>query len=135
MRRASVGRSQLPQHRARARRVWPRGKGTQHALGDGSATQTVTPKGEGFEAFPLGPLLPDLELGYAGTVHRAQGSEFDRVAVILPREDSPLMTREILYTALTRARKSAVILGSREILEGALARRIQRQTLLRALLA
>jgi len=88
----------------------------------------VFAQGESFIAFPISPLLPDLELGYAGTVHRAQGSEFDHVALVLPREDGPLMTREILYTALTRARKSAVILGSREGLERAAERAIHRAT-------
>ena len=101
----------------------------------GEAHQVVVfPRAGSFDAFPIGPLLPDLELGYAGTVHRAQGSEFDRVAVILPREDSPLMTREILYTALTRARKSAVLLGSHEVLAQAVTRSIRRSTALGRLL-
>jgi len=102
----------------------------------GEAHQVVVfQRDGGYEAFPIAPLLPDLELGYAGTVHRAQGSEFDRVALILPREDSPLMTREILYTALTRARKSVVILGPREVLERAAERSIRRFTGLGRLLA
>jgi exodeoxyribonuclease V alpha subunit len=62
-------------------------------------------------AFPLGPLLPDLALAYALTVHKAQGSEFDAVAVVLPVADHPLLTRQNLYTALTRARKHALIVG------------------------
>ncbi|HEY3451365.1 MAG TPA: ATP-binding domain-containing protein, partial [Myxococcales bacterium] len=51
------------------------------------------------------------------TVHKAQGSEFDAVLLVLPEEDIPLLTREILYTAITRARKSVVILGQGEVLE------------------
>lgn len=62
-------------------------------------------------AFPLGPLMPDLALAYALTVHKAQGSEFDAVAVVLPVADHPLLTRQNLYTALTRARKHALIVG------------------------
>ena len=51
------------------------------------------------------------------TVHKAQGSEFDHVALVLPEVDMPLLTRELLYTAMTRARRSAVLVG-----ESALAR-------------
>ncbi|HET8714287.1 MAG TPA: AAA family ATPase [Holophagaceae bacterium] len=62
-------------------------------------------------AHPLPALLGDLELAYALTVHKAQGSEFDALAVVLPEADHPLLTRQNLYTALTRARRHAVILG------------------------
>ena len=62
-------------------------------------------------AFPLAPLVPDLALAYAITVHKAQGSEFDAVAVVLPPADHPLLTRQNLYTALTRARHHALIVG------------------------
>jgi exodeoxyribonuclease V alpha subunit len=48
---------------------------------------------------------------HAMTVHRAQGSQFARVSVLLPPPESPLLTRELLYTAATRARRSARILG------------------------
>ncbi len=73
----------------------------------------------GFRALPYRPLQPQLELAWALTVHKAQGSEFDRVVLVLPSADSPLLTREILYTALTRARTGATILGSREALQAA----------------
>lgn len=62
-------------------------------------------------AFPLGPLASDLTLAYAITVHKAQGSEFDAVALVLPVADHPLLTRQNLYTALTRARKHALMVG------------------------
>jgi exodeoxyribonuclease V alpha subunit len=71
----------------------------------------------GFRLLPHRPLQPQLELAWSLTVHKAQGSEFDRVVLILPPADSPLLTREILYTALTRARTGATILGAREALE------------------
>lgn len=71
----------------------------------------------GFRLLPFRPLQPQLELAWALTVHKAQGSEFDRVVLILPPADSPLLTREILYTALTRARIGATILGMRAALE------------------
>jgi exodeoxyribonuclease V alpha subunit len=62
-------------------------------------------------AFPAVELQADLELAYALTVHKAQGSEFDAIALLLPEGDHPLLTRQNLYTALTRARKQALILG------------------------
>jgi exodeoxyribonuclease V alpha subunit len=53
-----------------------------------------------------------LDLGFALTVHKSQGSEFDQVLLILPDFASPLLTRELLYTAVSRARKSVVLCGA-----------------------
>jgi exodeoxyribonuclease V alpha subunit len=50
--------------------------------------------------------LPEHETSYALTVHKSQGSEFDRVLLVLPDRDSPVLTRELLYTGITRARRS-----------------------------
>lgn len=58
--------------------------------------------------------LPEHETALAMTVHRAQGSEFDTLALVLPQSDSPLLTRELLYTAATRARSGVTIYGARE---------------------
>ncbi len=58
--------------------------------------------------------LPDHEQAWALTVHKSQGSEFDRVAVLLPSADSPLLSRELLFTAVTRARKGLLLLGERD---------------------
>lgn len=82
----------------------------------------------GFRLLPYRPLQPQLELAWALTVHKAQGSEFDRVILVLPPADSPLLTREILYTALTRARTAATILGARAALEAGLRQTSQRFT-------
>ena len=49
------------------------------------------------------------------TVHKSQGSEMDCAVVVVPHGDTPLMTRELLYTAVTRARKSAVLVGPRAV--------------------
>jgi exodeoxyribonuclease V alpha subunit len=65
------------------------------------------------------------------TVHKSQGSEFDDVLLILPNKDVPLLTRELVYTALTRARQKITIWGAPEILRGALTRKIQRTSGLR----
>ena len=66
--------------------------------------------------FAIEALRDRLELAWALTIHKSQGSEFDAVAVLLPHDDLPLITRELLYTGVTRARTSVVIAGSRAIL-------------------
>lgn len=53
------------------------------------------------------PRLPPWEKGYAITVHKSQGSEFKHVALAFPPADSPVLTRELIYTGLTRARSQA----------------------------
>jgi exodeoxyribonuclease V alpha subunit len=75
--------------------------------------------------------LPEHETVYAMTVHKSQGSEFDEVLLILPHKDSTILTRELIYTALTRARRKLTIWGTNDILHGALKRQIQRTSGLR----
>jgi exodeoxyribonuclease V alpha subunit len=75
--------------------------------------------------------LPDHETAYAATVHKSQGSEADRVLLVLPNELSPVMTRELIYTAITRARSRVEIWGTREVFEAAVARRLARSSGLR----
>ncbi|SMC21689.1 DNA helicase/exodeoxyribonuclease V, alpha subunit [Desulfacinum hydrothermale DSM 13146] len=70
--------------------------------------------------------LPPHEPAYAMTVHKSQGSEFDEVLLILPLEDSRILTRELIYTAVTRARSSVRIWGSEDLLRAAIARRTER---------
>ena len=72
------------------------------------------------------PMLPGHETVFAMTVHKSQGSEFERILLILPDQDSPLLTRELLYTAITRARKTVEIWGSRKIFASAVQRKIKR---------
>ncbi|MGH7859841.1 MAG: ATP-binding domain-containing protein, partial [Candidatus Binatia bacterium] len=63
--------------------------------------------------------LPTHETAFALTVHKSQGSEFDDVVLCLPEKESPVLTRELLYTAVTRARRSVRILGTPAIVEAA----------------
>lgn len=70
--------------------------------------------------------LPAHETCYAMTVHKAQGSEFDRIALVLPPRESAVVTRELLYTAVTRARKSVEIWATETALFSAIERRIRR---------
>ncbi len=66
------------------------------------------------------------------TVHKSQGSEYDDVMLVLPDdEDHRLLTREIVYTGITRAKKRVLLYGSRPALDRALQRKIQRQSGLR----
>jgi exodeoxyribonuclease V alpha subunit len=100
-----------------------------------SALMAVFPREDNFVAFGVDALKSCLELCYAMTVHKAQGSEFDAVAVMMPDRDLPILTREILYTAVSRARISVTIVGAADIIRIALARRIERYSGLREQLA
>lgn len=75
--------------------------------------------------------LPPHELAFAMTVHKSQGSEFDEVMLVLPEEDLPILTRELLYTAVTRAKEALSIIGDPKILEAGLDRHIDRTSGLR----
>ena len=66
--------------------------------------------------------LPQHQTGYAITIHKSQGSEFDNVLLVLPNVDTPLLTKEMLYTGITRARKSLTIQTSLELLKVAVFR-------------
>ncbi len=70
--------------------------------------------------------LAAVETVYAMTVHKAQGSQFDTVAVLLPGPDSPILTRELLYTAISRAQKRVILVGSEASVRSAVDRPIAR---------
>lgn len=79
--------------------------------------------------------LPEHETVYAMTVHKAQGSEFDRVLLVLPDQASPVLAREMLYTAVTRARTRVEIWARREIIEASIEKRVTRHSGLREALS
>lgn len=79
--------------------------------------------------------LPQHEPAYAMTVHKSQGSEFDRVLFILPDADAPVLTRELIYTGLTRARSQVELWWHEAVFMKAVARRAERNSGLRDLLA
>jgi len=79
--------------------------------------------------------LPAHETAYAMTIHKSQGSEFDNVSVLLPEEESALLNRELLYTAITRAKKQLTLMSTEAILAKTVSRQHQRETGLSALLA
>lgn len=78
--------------------------------------------------------LPEHTACHAMTVHKSQGSEFDGVAVLLPPEASPILTRELLYTAVTRARNKVTVYAPADVLKATVTRRIERASGLRDLL-
>ncbi len=71
-------------------------------------------------------LLPAHGPAFCMTVHKSQGSEYDTVFLILPHELSPVLTRELLYTAVTRARRRVVLFGNRGVFLSAIERRTVR---------
>lgn len=75
--------------------------------------------------------LPEHETVYAMTVHKSQGSEFDSLILILPDVPNPVITRELLYTAITRARIRVEIWGDEKILRHAIDNPIRRKSGLR----
>ncbi len=75
--------------------------------------------------------LPKHETAYAMTVHKSQGSEFDRVLLVLPTHPSEVLTRELIYTGITRSRKKLEIWGNGDVLKWAISRRIDRNSGLR----
>jgi exodeoxyribonuclease V alpha subunit len=79
--------------------------------------------------------LPEHQTAWAMTVHKSQGSEFDRVVLVLPDRDSPLLTRELVYTAVTRARGDVAVFAPHAILRAAIARQTERVSGLRDLLS
>jgi exodeoxyribonuclease V alpha subunit len=87
----------------------------------------VFPRGADFDVFPLDALV-DPAPAFAMTVHKAQGSEFDHVGVVLPDADLPLLTRELLYTAITRAKRSVLIVGDSDLLARAVSRAVERSS-------
>lgn len=82
---------------------------------------------QGGRPVPVSPSrLSNVETVFAMTIHKSQGSEFDHVAVVLPPATSPLLTRELLYTAITRARRSLLLIGPEDSVRAAVEQRVAR---------
>lgn len=97
----------------------------------GAEMRVFFPAADGRMRRVLPARVPLHETAFAMTVHKSQGSEFERVLLILPENDSPVLTRELLYTGLTRARASVEIWASEKILRSAISRRVERTSGLR----
>lgn len=75
--------------------------------------------------------LGEVDTAHAMTIHKSQGSQARSITVLLPDADSRLLTRELLYTAITRAQRSVTLVGSEDAVRAAVSRRTQRATGLR----
>jgi len=94
---------------------------------DGAPLVHFADAASGFRAVPA-LRLPPHETAFAMTVHKAQGSEFDEVLVLLPAQRSRVLTRELLYTALTRARRRVTLAADAAVLAATVAARTRRQS-------
>lgn len=72
--------------------------------------------------------LPSHETAWALTVHRAQGSEFEDLLVLLPEQESRVVTHELIYTAVTRARTRLTLVASTPVLKAGLTTTLQRHS-------
>ena len=70
--------------------------------------------------------LADVQTAYAMTIHRSQGSQYRCVSIVLPDAQSPLLTKQLLYTAITRAEHQVRIVGSAEAVAAAVTREVRR---------
>lgn len=86
---------------------------------------TVQSEAEGFREIAEAR-LPRYSDAFALSVHKAQGSEFDEVLFVLPDEDAPTLSRELLYTAVSRARHAVRLVGPKEVVLAALGRSARR---------
>ncbi len=97
--------------------------------GDG---ELVAAFARGAEPLILHPSrLSSTQSVYAMTIHRSQGSQYGTVSVILPDERSSLLTRELLYTAITRAKDKVRIIGTEDAVREAVRRKVRRASGLR----
>jgi exodeoxyribonuclease V alpha subunit len=107
---------------------------------EGAVTGSAGRRGGAYALFPAAggsarrfspARLPAHETAYAMTVHKSQGSEFDDVLLLLSDRESPVLTRELLYTGITRARLRASVWGREDVLRSAVSGRIRRSSGLR----
>ena len=79
--------------------------------------------------YPVTPArLPEHDTAYGITIHKAQGSEFDQVLLLLPEEESRILSRELIYTGITRARSKLILCATPEILATAVKQRTTRHS-------
>jgi exodeoxyribonuclease V alpha subunit len=97
--------------------TWPDAQGRLKVWfeGEGGALRDISPQ-----------QLPRHQTVFAMTVHKSQGSEFDHTLLVLPERDTPVLTRELVYTGCTRARRGLTLMAREEMIGVALDRTIQR---------
>jgi len=72
--------------------------------------------------------LPSHDMAFAITIHKSQGSEFDSVLMFIPSRFSPVVTKQLLYTGVTRARKKVIIIGNLDIMKAAISVNVKRHS-------
>lgn len=103
-------------------------------FGENGRLQVALPTESGEQFLPT-TRMPAVQTVYAMTIHKSQGSQARTVSVILPPPDSPLLTRELFYTAVTRAQETVRVVGSEEAVRAAVRREVIRASGLRRRLA
>ncbi len=124
-----VGRPLLVTENDYALRLYNGDTGVVIAAGPGRVSAAFERQGRLVEFSPT--RLAAVETVYAMTVHKSQGSQFDTAAVLLPDPDSPILTRELLYTAVTRAREQLILVGTEAAIRAAVSRPVARASGLR----
>jgi exodeoxyribonuclease V alpha subunit len=100
------------------------------AAPDGTLRVAFARPGGGVPRYVDPARMPPHETCFAMTVHKSQGSQFGKVVLVLPARRTPLVTRELVYTGLTRAARELVVLGSAEVFRQALGARTRRASTL-----
>ncbi len=124
-----VGRPLLVTENDHALRLYNGDTGVVVDVGDGRVSAAFERSGGLFEVSPR--RLGAVDTVHAMTVHKSQGAQFDAVAVILPDAASPILTRELLYTAVTRAQQQLTVVGTEDSIRAAVTRPIARASGLR----
>jgi exodeoxyribonuclease V alpha subunit len=125
-----VGRPLLVTENDYGLRLYNGDTGVVIEAGDGQVSAAFERGGRIVEFSPT--RLAAVDTVYAMTIHKSQGSQFDTAAVLLPDPSSPILTRELLYTAVTRAREELILVGSEEAVRAAVARPVARASGLRS---
>ncbi len=124
-----VGRPLLVTQNDYGLRLYNGDTGVVVATGAGRVAAVFERRGELLELSPT--RLAAVDTVHAMTVHKSQGSQFDTVAVLLPDPASPILTRELLYTAVTRARRRLILAATPDAVRAAVSRPIARASGLR----
>jgi len=124
-----VGRPLLVTENDYGLRLYNGDTGVVVAREDGRIGAAFARRGEILELSP--GRLDAVDTVYAMTIHKSQGSQFDTAAVLLPDPTSRLLTRELLYTAITRARERVILVGTEATIRAAVSRPIARASGLR----
>jgi exodeoxyribonuclease V alpha subunit len=131
-----LGRPVLVTANDRRQQLWNGDLGVVVRTVDGAGLTVAFPAPDGDGTRTLAPArLGEVETVHAMTVHKSQGSQVDHAVVVLPHPASRICTRELLYTAVTRAKHGATVVASEAALRATVAARISRTSGLAGALA